>query len=144
MILPHIVYYLPELSALLMQTSVMHVVIYITCNMILTCRIYLLLYLTVYYILYYVATFYLCTLLQKLVFFSTLIIMPLVMSILPKYVVLKSVLSSNLVACDTSVYMPSYLSKYSSFSLSPSKLYIYCQTFISFQTVIQSFVLSVI
>ena len=115
------VHYLPELIALLMQTSVMHVVIYIGCNMILTCRTYLLLYLTLYYILYYLAIFCLCTLVQKLeMFLLTLIIMSLVMSILPKYVVLKSALSSNLVTCDISAYMPSYLWKYSSFSLLPS------------------------
>ena len=88
--------------------------------MILTCSTYLPLYLSIYYTLYYITIFHLCTLVQRLGIFSALIIISLVMSILPKYAILWSVLSSNLVTCDISVYIPSYLPKYSSFNLSPS------------------------
>ena len=98
----------------------MHVVICIAYNMILTYRTYLLLYINILHpVLSRNFPFvYPCLEIGK--FSSTLIIMSLVVSILPMYVVLKSVLSLNFVMCDVSLYMPSYLSKYSSFNLSPS------------------------
>ena len=48
----------------------------------------------------------------------TLILLALVMSILPKYVVLRSEFSSNLVVLKTSDSTPSYMSNYSLFNLS--------------------------
>ena len=54
-------------------------------------------------------------------FSSALITYSLVISVLPKYVVLKSVLSSKLVTCDISACTPSYLSRYVSLILSSSK-----------------------
>ena len=51
-------------------------------------------------------------------FSSTLIFLALVMFILPKYVVLKSEFSSNVVVLNTSYLTPSYMSKYSPLYLS--------------------------
>ena len=55
-------------------------------------------------------------------FSSALITYSFVISVLPKYVVLKSVLSSKLVTCDISAYTPSYLSRYMSLILSSSDI----------------------
>ena len=68
----HIVHCLPELFTLLKQILVMHEVIYIACNRILTYMTYWHLYLSVCYILYCLITSHMYTLVQKLGIFLLL------------------------------------------------------------------------
>ena len=103
------VHFLPEFSELWMQILVNKVMTYISNNVFWTWMIYLLLYLRVFDILYHLTISYCIPFSDIGNLSSTFILSDLVMSILPKYFMLKSEFSLIFVGHNNSDVMSSYL-----------------------------------